>query len=181
MSRAVLVFLLVAVVLLVLLGVALFRGHDLSWGPLKKAIRGEFPAVEQLSVAELAAWLESAEGPRPLLLDARSEEEYGVSHLRGALRVDPDAGPEALPEGIARDAPIVAYCSVGYRSSALVRRLTEAGYTDVRNLEGSIFEWANQGLPVYRGDREVRRVHPYGRRLDEELHADLDVREAQSP
>ena len=166
----------VGVLLLAVLGAGLRLGLDLTWRSVKKRVRSEFPAVVELSAAELAAWLERGEGPRPLVLDVRTAEEYEVSHLRGAVRIDPGAGAEALPDGIAKDAPIVAYCSVGYRSSALARRLMEAGYTGVRNLEGSIFEWANEGRPVYRGDREVRRVHPYDRRwgrlLDRELHAD---------
>ena len=75
----------------------------------------------------------------------------------------------------ARDAPIVTYCSVGYRSSAVAERLEEQGYTRVWNLEGSIFEWANQGLPVVRDGEEVSQVHPYNRRwgrlLDKQLRA----------
>ena len=36
-----------------------------------------------------------------------------------------------------------------------------AGYADVWNLEGSIFQWANGGRPVYRDGRPVEAVHPY--------------------
>ena len=104
----------------------------------------------------------------------REEAEYRVSHLRDAVRVDPDH-MASLPVDIPRDAPIVTYCSVGYRSSALAERLMEQGFTRVKNLEGSIFEWANRGLPVVRDGREVRQVHPYdwrwGKLLDEELRA----------
>ena len=162
-------------ILLTLLGLALYRGDDLSWGSVKQWIRGEFPAVRQLSTAELAAMLAREEGPRPLLLDVRSEEEYRVSHLWGAVRVDPGAEEPELPEGVGKDHPIVAYCSVGHRSSGLASRLMAAGYTEVWNLEGSIFEWANEGRPVYRGDDEVRQVHLFdgrwGKLLDPELHA----------
>jgi hypothetical protein len=35
---------------------------------------------------------------------------------------------------------------------------------NVMNLEGSIFQWANEGREVVRGDTSVREVHPYGRR-----------------
>jgi len=31
---------------------------------------------------------------------------------------------------------------------------------DASNLEGSIFEWANQGLEVVKGDEPVTLVHP---------------------
>ncbi len=176
MSRATLI--LVAV-LSALAGIVLYRGHDLSWRSVKQRIRGEFPAVKQLSTAELAAWLARDEGPRPILLDVRSEAEYRVSHLPGAVLADRGAGDAALPPGVRKDAPIVAYCAVGFRSSAMAERLRLAGYTHVYNLEGSIFEWANQGHPLYRGDEEVRRVHPYdgqwGRLLDRELHADVSL------
>ena len=66
------------------------------------------------------------------------------------------------------DRPIVLYCAVGYRSSAAVADLIQLHDPDILdriwNLEGSIFEWANSGRPVYRGDVEVDRVHPYDER-----------------
>ena len=57
-------------------------------------------------------------------------------------------------DGIAKDAPIVTYCSVGYRSGKMAERLQAAGYTNVRNLEGSIFKWANEHRPLVRGESE---------------------------
>lgn len=144
----------------------------LAWPAVKEMIREKFPAVEQISTADLQAWLESGDR-RPLLVDVRGEGEFAVSHLRGAVRVEPGAA-EPLA-GVAKDTPIVTYCSVGYRSSRMARRLSELGFTDVKNLEGSIFEWANQGRPVVRAGREVRQVHPYderwGRLLAPELRA----------
>lgn len=150
--------------------------QTVAWPAVKQRIRAEFPGVEQLQTAELDAWLASGEAP-PLLLDVREEAEYRVSHLRGAvrvdpIRVDPEAEP-ALPAHIARDHPIVTYCSVGYRSSIVAERLKAQGYTRVQNLEGSIFEWANQGLPVVRDGEEVRQVHPYDRTWQRLLNAEL--------
>ncbi len=136
-------------------------------------IRARFPEVRQVSAVDLRARL--AAGEAVVLLDVRQPQEYRVSHLAGAVRVDPDAEMPELPPGVGPDTPIVAYCSVGYRSSALVQRLMARGYRDAANLEGSIFEWANQGYPVVRGGVEVRQVHPYderwGRWLAAELHA----------
>ena len=88
---------------------------------MKQEIRSEFPEVEQISAEDLSAWL--AGDTPPVLLDVREKTEYRVSHLRGAVRVDPGGDEAALPEGIGKDTPIVAYCSVGYRSSALVEEL----------------------------------------------------------
>ena len=45
---------------------------------------------------------------------------------------------------------------------------------NVFNLEGSLFKWANEGRPVYRGSERVQEVHPFdedwGELLDESLH-----------
>lgn len=152
----------VAVVLVAALG-------GWQWGAVKARIRKEFPAVPQLGTGALAARLE---GERPLLLDVRTLAEYEVSHLAGARRVEPGAMPEL---GVPKDTPIVTYCSVGYRSSALAQRLRAAGYTRVENLEGSIFQWANEGRPLVRDGQPAKLVHPFdavwGRLLDKERRA----------
>ncbi len=98
-----------------------------------------------------------------MLLDARTEAEYAVSHLRGARRIDP-AHPALDPlSGVPKTAAIVVYCSVGYRSASVADWLMAQGFGNVRNLEGSLFRWANEGRPVYQGERRVTRVHPYDR------------------
>lgn len=149
--------------------------QDLGWASVTRAIRAQYPGVEPISTDTLAARLRGRAAERPVLLDVRKEAEYRVSHLRGARRIDPDAEDFSVLEDLDETTPIVTYCSVGYRSAALAERLEEAGFTNVVNLEGSIFAWANEGRPVYRGDRRVRAVHPYdsvwGRLLNEELRA----------
>jgi 3-mercaptopyruvate sulfurtransferase SseA len=57
----------------------------------------------------------------------------------------------------------VTYCSVGYRSAALAQQLQAMGCKKVFNLEGSLFEWVNQGYPVYQGEQVVKSVHPFNR------------------
>lgn len=140
-----------------------------------RAIEAQYPDVASITTDSLAAWLEADSTARPILLDTRSPDEFAVSHLTGAVRVDPDA--EAFPalDTLDRQTPIVAYCSVGYRSSDVASRLEAAGFTNVHNLRGSIFLWANEGRPVFRGERRVEEVHPYnaawGRLLRDDLHA----------
>lgn len=136
-------------------------------------IRQRFPQVPQLSTSALANHLEA--GSTPLLLDVRTEEEFAVSHLPGARRVAPSGELPDWLVGLPRNTPIVAYCAVGYRSSDYVQRLIEAGFDDVRNLEGSIFAWANEGRPVVRQGAPTDLVHPYdedwGRLLDADRRA----------
>lgn len=151
-----------------LIGAGFFLGFGLWWWSayaadiesLEKLVRRRFPSVRQISTEELARWIESRR-PAPLLLDLRDADEYAVSHLSGARHVAPDAKAQDVRLGVPKDAPIVTYCSVGYRSSAFARRLQDAGYTNVQNLEGSIFRWANEGRPLVRDGRPVQVVHPY--------------------
>jgi len=152
-----------------------YWGH-LGWSAVKGAIRSKFPHVRHISPSSLAAWLERPEAEQPILLDTRTFEEYAVSHLSGAKLVNPtqqDFTDLNLPHS---DAQIVTYCSVGYRSAAIAERLQAAGYRNVMNLEGSIFQWANEGRPVYHHGEAVQQVHPYnafwGRLLNQKLHAD---------
>jgi rhodanese-related sulfurtransferase len=134
--------------------------RKLSWKVIKTWIRKKFPQVQPLSVPALATWLNQATDP-PLLLDARTTDEYEVSHLLNAHRVSADL-PALLDQLHATpDTPMVVYCSVGYRSARLAERLQQMGYQQVFNLEGSLFEWVNSGYPVYQGQQAVRKVHPY--------------------
>ena len=142
------------------------EGEDstISWSLTLKTIRARFSTVSQISPDTLQSWLDkSPQRENLLLLDAREPEEYAVSHLQGAQPAPPkDEALKAL-QGLPVDQPIVLYCSVGYRSSELAQFLMKKGYTEIYNLEGSIFAWANEGRPVYRGKERVKVVHPYDR------------------
>ncbi len=131
-----------------------------TWPETLSWVRSEFPNVEQISTDELARRLDASEDEQPLLIDTRTPEEYRVSHLKGAFQAQSVPEVESLVAGD-RETPVVLYCSVGYRSSRLAAALMDAGFTHVRNLEGSIFKWADEGRPVYRDGRPVREVHPY--------------------
>jgi len=100
-----------------------------------------------------------------MLLDIREKDEYEISHLCDAVHIgykDPDF---SSLQGIDKSQPIVVYCSIGYRSEKLGQRLLENGFTNVRNLYGSIFEWANQGQPVYDSNEQITdKIHTYNRR-----------------
>ncbi len=140
---------------------------------MKSVVRSRFPEVPQLQTAELADWLANPHREPPFLLDVRTEPEFKVSHLPGAVRVDPSAKGIQLRPFLDHHRPIVVYCSVGYRSSDLATRLRAAGQTNVSNLEGSIFAWANEDRPVVTGSNQpVRVVHPYNQTFGKLLRRD---------
>ncbi len=128
---------------------------------LKFLIRLKFPSVRHISTAELAAWLENRHRKPPLLLDARTPQEYAVSHLLQAHLIPSDLQELIDSTGLSPSTAIVTYCSVGYRSAVEAQRLQEKGYEQVFNLEGSLFDWFRENRPVYQGGQQVRQIHPY--------------------
>ncbi|MFZ4635481.1 MAG: rhodanese-like domain-containing protein [Saprospiraceae bacterium] len=96
-------------------------------------------------------------------LDAREAKEFQVSHLLGARPVGYDHFSMQSVEDIPRNARIVVYCSVGYRSEKVSEKLISAGYQQVSNLYGGIFEWVNQGNPLYNENGPTQQVHAYSR------------------
>jgi rhodanese-related sulfurtransferase len=140
---------------------------------IKQTVRTKFPSVKQLSANEYEAWMKDTARKKPLVLDARKSEEFSVSHLRYAINVPDDVQVLEALKDHPKDTPIVAYCSVGYRSSQLAEKLKAQGFTNVVNLEGSIFQWANEGRPLYQNDQPVTQVHQYDKKWGEMLKPEL--------
>ena len=143
------------------------------WEQTLSLVRETFPDVPQMSTERLAGLLERGEDV--VLLDARSDEEFDTSHLRGAQRAESVRSARDILKDRGEKPIVVVYCSVGYRSSRLAQQLRSRGVDNVFNLEGSLFKWANEGRPVYRGPQPVRSVHPFdedwGELLDEALRS----------
>lgn len=100
---------------------------------------------------------------KPLLLDIREEGEYSVSHLPNAINPGSNNFNTASLSHIPKKNPIVAYCSVGYRSEKAVIKLRNNGFKNVYNLYGGIFEWKNSGYPVFDDQGVTEKIHTYNR------------------
>lgn len=138
---------------------------------VQREVEALFPDIRTISPAQLAEQLSHPEPP--LLLDVRSDEEFAVSHIPGARRVDLEGDPAAQLPDVECTRPIVVYCSVGYRSARFAQALTRSGYLNVANLEGSIFSWAIDGRPLENASGATRLVHPYNKQWATLLPADL--------
>ena len=124
---------------------------------LNQLYRKSVPVISPESLA-----IQLQKGPAPILLDTRSPAEYRVSHLPGAIFADYDHFDEAAAAHLDRKAPVVVYCTVGYRSERIGERLQKMGFQDVHNLYGGIFEWVNTGHSVVGSDNQpTTRVHTY--------------------
>ncbi len=124
-------------------------------------IVSDYPTVSHVSVA--AAPLTSD----TIFLDIREPEEFAVSHIPGAVRVSMDAGPADVLAmlGDVSGKRVVAYCSVGRRSSIFAEimqdTLLSEGAASVANLEGGVFGWHAQSRPLENEKGRTDVVHPY--------------------
>lgn len=99
-----------------------------------------------------------------VFLDARERKEFDVSHIKGADWVGYDDFDLSRLKNIPKEQPIIVYCSVGYRSEKVAGKLEAAGYIDVQNMVGGIFEWKNRGFEVVDpSGKKTERVHAYNK------------------
>ena len=114
--------------------------------------------VPYISVEELAS-----PETKAILLDSREPKEYKTSHIRGATCIgydnfNLDSIKKSYPN---KDKKIVVYCSISIRSETIGEKLKKAGYTNVYNLYGGIFEWINQGNTVVDSNGITNATHAY--------------------
>lgn len=129
------------------------------------AYRALLRTLLQHSVPEMGVQQAAQNGEKYFFLDARERREYEVSHLPGARWVGYETFQPAQLEDIDKQTPLVVYCSIGYRSEKVAEQLQRAGFQQVWNLYGGIFEWVNQGYPVYNmREQPTDEVHAYDRK-----------------
>jgi rhodanese-related sulfurtransferase len=99
-----------------------------------------------------------------VFLDSREKPEYVVSHIKNAIWVGYDDFDINRVKGISKNQNIVVYCSVGARSEKITEKLKIAGYTNIQNMYGGIFEWVNDGYPIYDNqEKQTNKVHAYSK------------------
>ena len=104
--------------------------------------------------------------PTLVLLDTREKKEYQVSHIKGALHAGyKNFNLQKVSKTIKnKDAQIIVYCSLGIRSEDIAEILQRAGYTNIQNLYGGIFNWKNNNLPlVNTKQKQTDSIHVYSK------------------
>lgn len=84
-----------------------------------------------------------------VVLDVRTPEEFAEGHIAGAVNLDvQDPGFAAGLEDLDPEATYVVICRTGNRSQVASQQMVEAGFRDVRDVEGGMTAWAAADLPV---------------------------------
>ena len=123
-----------------------------------EAIKADYPDVATITAAALRDALPSGDF---VLVDVRTDEERGVSILPGAISAE--VFEARLSELTGEGGTVVAYCTIGARSSAYAREMGKRG-VEMLNLEGSVLAWTHAGGEFQTGASPTKRLHVYGRR-----------------
>tara|TARA_R110000822_G_scaffold143691_2_gene282119 strand:+ start:689 stop:1189 length:501 start_codon:yes stop_codon:yes gene_type:complete len=101
-----------------------------------------------------------------VIVDAREKKEYNVSHIESATFVgfskfSIDSVAKKIPN---KNTAIVVYCSLGIRSEEISEKLKKAGYYNIENLYGGIFEWKNKTYPLVNNKgKETDSIHGFSK------------------
>lgn len=117
-------------------------------------------SVPYISVQEL-----KKDQEKFLIFDTRKKGEYEVSHIPNAIWTSEKVNDSIYAiTDVAKNQPIVVYCSVGIRSEDFGERLKKMGFTNVKNLYGSIFAWKDEGYELRNAkEEETDSVHVFSK------------------
>jgi rhodanese-related sulfurtransferase len=148
-------------------GGARSEGRSSALALLEMQMRQLFDDVSHIPPERVAGLMVRRPG-HVVLIDVRTPEEYAVSRIPGAVRVDPESRSAAEVAALAGgldDKVVVAYCSIGLRSARLLVRigqaLKERGARELHNLEGGVFRWRNERRPLVAERGATEAVHPH--------------------
>lgn len=106
--------------------------------------QSDSPAVKEISQEEFL----SSPPADALILDVRTEAEFGSGHVPGAVNIPHGELASRLSELPSTDQPVVVYCRSGKRAGMASSVLLDAGYTNILHLEGDMNAWQASGLPT---------------------------------
>lgn len=96
-----------------------------------------------------------------VFLDTRLKKEFNTSHIKNATWVGFESFNLKKVKDIPKNKKIVVYCTVGYRSEKITEKLVKAGYKNVSNLYGGIFEWVHNNQVVVNKKGITEEIHTY--------------------
>jgi rhodanese-related sulfurtransferase len=99
-----------------------------------------------LSVSEFSSKVTEAS---VITLDVRTPGEFSEGHIEGALLIDFQSGNfENEIATLDKTKTYAVYCRSGNRSGQAVKVMSDAGFSNLYNLNGGVIDWANAGLPL---------------------------------
>lgn len=85
----------------------------------------------------------------PSELDVRTPGEYAAGYILGAVNIPHTELRDRLSEVVShQDKEIVVHCQTGPRAGVAQSILSQAGFTQIREVEGHMRQWNASGYPI---------------------------------
>lgn len=111
-----------------------------------QALQSSPDLVQQITRLSTAALAEQLASPKPpMLIDVRTEDEWGAKRIDGSLNIPLNRLAERLGE-VPSGRPVVVHCAGGYRSSIAASLLARHHAGSVADLAGGVAAWEAAGL-----------------------------------
>ena len=102
--------------------------------------------ITHLDVSQAHALLQSR--PELVIIDVRTDEEFEMSFISGAVNFDIQGDAfEAQLGALDRSADYLIHCHSGDRSKAALTVFERLGFKHIYHMDGGMREWASQDLP----------------------------------
>lgn len=101
------------------------------------------PAADAIAVLEVPEFADLLDDPDVTVVNVHVPYAGELPGTDGFVAYDRMLEWDGLPQD--RDAPLALYCMSGTMSQQAALMLIEAGYTDVRDLDGGMLAWRDSG------------------------------------
>ncbi len=117
-----------------------------------------------------------------IILDTREFEEFKVSAIKDGIFVGYEKfNLKRTIDNILdnkKNTKILVYCSLGIRSEDIGEQLIKAGFINVFNLYGGIFEWKNKRYPIINiHNKSTEKVHAFDKKWGKWLKKGVKIYE----
>ena len=83
------------------------------------------------------------------LVDVRTPEEFNEGYIEGSQNIDFKSPTfDADISKLDKTKPVILYCHSGGRSATCAKKLKDAGFKKIFDLEGGISKWKHEGYKV---------------------------------
>ncbi len=84
-----------------------------------------------------------------VILDIRSKNEFKTGHILSSINITASEIDKRMSElNEHKEKPVIVVCNLGQTSSAVTKKLHNAGFSNVARMKGGITEWKGNNLPV---------------------------------
>ncbi len=88
-----------------------------------------------------------------VLIDVREPFEYKRNRIKGAINIPSSGNIERVADTLNKEFTYFLYCTSGYRSANVAKKLFDKGFRNLVSLKGGILAWKKDSMKVERRRR----------------------------